>query len=243
MRDLDEERVRKDPEEAPFAVEHDEGREAGCDPAEDRCAPDEEGHDPYDSRHIPGTPDDVPVSLGEDAPDAADQRIESALELDQPPRYGMPLPQGASYEGETTGEARAAAESRDERKWGTGAAVSDAALRSAPSTMDAENVRAEGLTSAPVRADRLDAEDVDDVDALAADDERDLWRKQEPLVEEDEKDSYNLAGIPEDEVQDVMEAMGDDAEEANPDLPEGTSATGANSPLAPEHGGFPERET
>jgi hypothetical protein len=71
----------------------------------------------------------------------------------------------------------------------------------------------------------------------------DLWGKQQPLIEEDERNAYNLEGIPEDQIPAVLEAIGDDAAEANPELPGGTSATGAGSPMEPDHGGFPERDS
>jgi hypothetical protein len=140
MGDLDEERLRKN--EGVFSAEHDEGREVGCDPDEDRCAP---GDEPYaEDRATPGTPDDIPYSLGEATP-------------------------------ERPGQA-------------------------------------------------------------------DLWGKQQALIEEDDQNAYNLAGIPDEQIPDVLDAIGDDAAEANPELPEGTSATGSGSPLEPAHGGFPERE-
>ncbi len=69
----------------------------------------------------------------------------------------------------------------------------------------------------------------------------DLWGEQRALVEEDEQEGYKLAGIPEDEIPTVLDAIGGDAAEALPESPEGTSATGAGSPLQPDHGGFPER--
>jgi hypothetical protein len=142
MSDLDEDRLRK--KEGVFSAEHDEGREAGCDPAEDRCAPDTEGSYGPPDRATPGTQDDIPYSFGEATPKSPGQ-----------------------------GE---------------------------------------------------------------------LWGEQQALIEEDEQNAYNLEGIPEEEIGEVLEAIGDDAAEANPELPGGTSATGAGSPLEPDHGGFPERE-
>jgi hypothetical protein len=139
--DRDEDRLRKN--EGVFSAEHDEGREVGCDPEDDRCAPGDEAYGQPD-RATPGTPDDLPYDLGEATPERPGQG--------------------------------------------------------------------------------------------------DLWGKQQALIEEDDKNAYNLAGIPEDEIDDVLDAIGDDAAEANPELPEGTSATGSGSPLEPAHGGFPERE-
>ncbi len=211
MEDLNEERLRK--EEGVFSADHDAGRDVGCDPEEDRCAPDEETYDPADRHHLPGTQDDVPMSMGEDEPHPADIQIET----------------GASGGSSTRG-------------FGAGAAVPEAAFRNAPSTMDANNVAAEGVTSAPTSVGGVDAEDIDDIDTLAAADERELWRGQAPLIEEDEREGYNLEGFSDEEAERVVAAIGEDATEANPELPGGTSATGASSPLEPPHGGFPERE-
>jgi hypothetical protein len=141
MDELDEERVRKD--DGMLSAQHDHGRDVSCDPDEDRCAPPDVADAPADSHHVPGTVDDVPYTLGENAP-------------------------GAPASG-------------------------------------------------------------------------DLWGEQQALIEEDQQNAYNLQGIPEDEVDAVLDAIGDDAAEANPEAPEGTSATGAGSPLEPPHGGFPER--
>ena len=243
MSDLDEERLReRDHQEGAFAEEHDSGREGECDPAEDRCAPDSEAHDPFDSRHIPGTTDDVPTSLGEDVPDAADRRLVSPPDAEQQPRFGSPLPRGAVYEGETEGDI-APSRSRAMRE-PTAQAPRFPTPRSearrapwTPRTSPQPATRAHQLTG-----DLLDREDVEDIDSLAAADERDLWRGQAALIEEDVEDGYKLPGFSDAEAEAVMAAMGDDAEEANPEMPEGTSATGAGSPLAPPHGGFPERE-
>ena len=71
-------------------------------------------------------------------------------------------------------------------------------------------------------------------------DERELWRAQKALVEEDEKTGLKLEGFSEDEIPDILEAMGDDAADPLLDTPNGTSATGLWS--EPEHGGFPERK-
>jgi hypothetical protein len=70
--------------------------------------------------------------------------------------------------------------------------------------------------------------------------EPDLWGKQFALIEEDEEDGLKLEGFAEDEIPEILEAMGDDGAEVLPDSPGGTSATGAVG--EPEFGGFPERE-
>jgi hypothetical protein len=71
-------------------------------------------------------------------------------------------------------------------------------------------------------------------------DESELWGEQKVLLDEDEVAGLKLRGFPEEEIPDILEAMGDDAAEPLQDFPNGTSATGDWS--APEHGGFPERE-
>jgi hypothetical protein len=70
--------------------------------------------------------------------------------------------------------------------------------------------------------------------------EPDLWGKQSALIEEDEEDGLKLEGFAEDEIPEILGAMGDDSAEVLPDSPGGTSATGADG--EPEFGGFPERE-
>ncbi|MBI5231440.1 MAG: hypothetical protein HY876_04660 [Coriobacteriales bacterium] len=80
----------------------------------------------------------------------------------------------------------------------------------------------------------------DDTGALGDEDEADLWRKQKHLIEEDEDDGLKLPLFSDEEAERVLDAIGEDAGEANPDAPDGTSATGTGS--EPEHGGFPERE-
>lgn len=71
-------------------------------------------------------------------------------------------------------------------------------------------------------------------------DESELWRRQKPLIEEDEDDGYKLEGFEQEEIPGVLDALGEDAAEVLPDAPEGVSSTGAGS--EPEHGGFPERD-
>lgn len=71
-------------------------------------------------------------------------------------------------------------------------------------------------------------------------DEHELWAAQRQLIEEDERTGVNVEDFPEDRVQEIAEAMGDDAAEPLTESPNGTSATGEWS--TPDHGGFPERE-
>lgn len=71
--------------------------------------------------------------------------------------------------------------------------------------------------------------------------EPDLWGKQFALIEEDEEDGLKLEDFSEDEIPQILAAMGDDSAEVVPDSPGGTSATGADG--EPEHGGFPERKS
>jgi hypothetical protein len=71
-------------------------------------------------------------------------------------------------------------------------------------------------------------------------DEGELWGQQVALVEEDEIGGLNLNGFPDEEIPEILDAMGDDAADPLQDFPNGVSATGEWS--APEHGGFPERE-
>ena len=84
------------------------------------------------------------------------------------------------------------------------------------------------------------AEAVDTAEDQGAVDEQELWSEQAALLEEDEDGGLKLKGFPEEEVPDILQAMGDDASDALPDFPSGTSATGDWE--APEHGGFPDRE-
>ena len=70
-------------------------------------------------------------------------------------------------------------------------------------------------------------------------DEHDLWRRQQALIEEDEHEGLKLQGFDAETIPEILDAMGDDAAEPLEDSPNGTSATGLWG--TPEHGGFPER--
>lgn len=83
-------------------------------------------------------------------------------------------------------------------------------------------------------------EPVDAAEDQGTADEKELWAEQLALLEEDVAGGLNLRGFPDEEVPDILEAMGDDAADPLQDFPNGTSATGDWA--APEHGGFPERD-
>jgi hypothetical protein len=83
-------------------------------------------------------------------------------------------------------------------------------------------------------------EAADTADDLGSTDEKELWAEQQTLVEEDDIGGLKLKGFPEEEIPEILDAMGDDAADPLQDFPNGTSATGDWS--APEHGGFPVRE-
>lgn len=103
--------------------------------------------------------------------------------------------------------------------------------------------------------DRLDEDERHDVDLdEPGDDEEatyrghgldrdpELWSKQLPLIEEDADDGLKVSDFPEESIPRIIDAMGDEAAEPLLESPNGTSATGSDSPLTPDHGGFPERE-
>ena len=135
------------------------------------AAPDDYVSDPHGGTDSPGTVDDIPLTFGEQLPEAADEHL--VLE----------------------GTKRVGGRSRDEAET---------------------------------------AEDVGGVD------ENELWADQQKLLQEDEKEALRLEGFPEEEIPEILEAMGDDAADPLQDFPNGTSATGSWS--QPEHGGFPERD-
>jgi hypothetical protein len=104
-----------------------------------------------------------------------------------------------------------------------------------PSASD-EHLVLDGATK-PSGASRDKDEAAEDVGRV---DESELWGEQKALVEEDEVAGLKLSGFPEEEIPEILEAMGDDAADPLQDYPNGTSATGDWA--APEHGGFPERK-
>ncbi|HEY3318352.1 MAG TPA: hypothetical protein VGK50_08025 [Coriobacteriia bacterium] len=70
---------------------------------------------------------------------------------------------------------------------------------------------------------------------LGSVDEQDLWNAQKPLISEDRVTSIHLEGFTDEQANEVLEALGDDA----PEEAQGGSATGSD--VFPAHGGFPSR--
>lgn len=70
---------------------------------------------------------------------------------------------------------------------------------------------------------------------LGVPDEQDYWNAQKPLISEDRVTSIHLEGFSNEQADEIMEALGDDA----PEEAQGGSATGAD--VFPSHGGFPSR--
>lgn len=67
------------------------GTDVGCEPAEAGCTSPEMGEETSDDDPVGGTPDDLPYTLGEETPDALDERMPNIrpVHLDQvlhPPR-------------------------------------------------------------------------------------------------------------------------------------------------------------
>lgn len=98
-----------------------------------------------------------------------------------------------------------------------------------------QHVVVEGAAE-PAGDSREATEDAEDTGSV---DEKELWKAQGELVEEDQAEALDLAGFPEEVIPEILDAMGDDAADPLPDFPNGTSATGDWS--GPEHGGFPDR--
>lgn len=99
-----------------------------------------------------------------------------------------------------------------------------------------EHLVPEGTTRESAR-EKPAQDDTEDVGRLDA---RQLWDEQSALVDEDEAEGLKLTGFPDEEIPEILEAMGDDAADPLQDFPNGTSATGTWT--QPEHGGFPERK-
>lgn len=70
-------------------------------------------------------------------------------------------------------------------------------------------------------------------------DERDMWRRQRSLIEEDETGIRLPDGMTEDDGRRIMGAMGDDQGDEAPEDVADVSATGSTT--TEDHGGFPER--
>ena len=62
---------------------------------------------------------------------------------------------------------------------------------------------------------------------LGAEDERELWARQRPLIEESGDEAARYAGLADDDIRRVEAAVGEDAAETLPDSPGGSSATGS----------------
>jgi len=62
---------------------------------------------------------------------------------------------------------------------------------------------------------------------LGAPDERELWRKQKPLIAESGDEAARYAGLEDSDIARVERAVGDEAAETLPESPEGESATGS----------------
>lgn len=61
---------------------------------------------------------------------------------------------------------------------------------------------------------------------LGEPEERELWRQQQPLIEEAAAEERHLVGLDEDHLQAVVDASAEDAAEVLPEAPDGVSATG-----------------
>ena len=70
-------------------------------------------------------------------------------------------------------------------------------------------------------------EDVAEESPLGARDERDLWKRQKPLIDEVETEPYNLPEVADSEVSKIEQALGEDAAGPLVESEEGTSATGS----------------
>jgi hypothetical protein len=62
---------------------------------------------------------------------------------------------------------------------------------------------------------------------LGAPDERELWRKQKPLIAESGDEAARYAGLEDSDIARVEQAVGEDAAETFSESPEGESATGS----------------
>lgn len=62
---------------------------------------------------------------------------------------------------------------------------------------------------------------------LGAADERELWHRQRPLIEESGDEAARYSGLEDDDIARVEGSVGEDSAETLPDAPEGQSATGS----------------
>lgn len=65
--------------------------------------------------------------------------------------------------------------------------------------------------------------------ALGEPDEKELWRKQEPLIEIAEAEEQHYRGLTEEQAEAAHDALAEDAEDPLPNASGGTSATGSGS--------------
>lgn len=75
---------------------------------------------------------------------------------------------------------------------------------------------------------RTESDDDTDAPPLGTVDERELWRRQRPLIEEAGDEAARYAGLADDDIRRVEASVGEDAAEPLPDAPEGESATGSS---------------
>lgn len=81
----------------------------------------------------------------------------------------------------------------------------------------------------PYRADTRDDEQIE------RDEDSDLWRHQQALIDEDRDTNVDLTGFSDEEAAEIMETMGEGADEPSSGQTVETRVGG------PEHGGFRER--
>jgi len=89
----------------------------------------------------------------------------------------------------------------------------------------------ESLEGPPLKPWRVGAtgpaDDDNEPESLGRPEERELWSKQRPLIEEAEINEREYGSLPEDKIKEIVAASGEDSEEVLPDSPGGASATGA----------------
>ncbi len=96
-------------------------------------------------------------------------------------------------------------------------------------TAQAADETFESLENPPSKARSVGATGpVDDAEPreLGRPEERELWNKQRPLIEESEINEREYGSLPEEKIAEIVAASGEDAEEVLPQSPDGVSATG-----------------
>ena len=81
------------------------------------------------------------------------------------------------------------------------------------------------------------ADDDADEPPLGRPEERELWHKQRPLIEESDDEAARYRGLPDDEIPEIESAVGEDAADVFSETPDGTSATGSAPLGSPEETG------